>query len=253
LWHSIDRFWIPLVGQIIVKPRWFSPAVTGLWVQAAHDGRNLSLRVSWNDRSNSPDPEWAEWRARIAEVMEPHEGDAAAADAPDALAVWFPRHIPAGMERPYFFMGNARDPVYLWRWQSPGEATEMQGRGPGILSALPTGNGLAAQSVFEDGQWRVLFHRPLTVMDSANAIALRVGQPIPVAFFASDGDNAEDGTRGSLSTWYFVYLGEPTSNSVYLTPLVATLLTAGLGLFVVRRAQKRERERDLTRTEPAEP
>jgi hypothetical protein len=87
--------------------------------------------------------------------------------------------------------------------------------------------------------------------DSANATALTPGQPIPVAFFARDGDNAEDGTRGSLSTWYFVYLGEPTNNSVYLTPLVATLLTAGLGLLVVRRAQKRER--DATRTGPAEP
>lgn len=251
LWNEIDRFWIPLVGQIIVKPRWFSPAVTGLWVQAVHDGSRLSMRVSWNDRSNSPDPAWAEWRARTVDVMEPKEGDPPVADAPDALAVWFPRRAAAGMERPYFFMGSARDPVYLWQWQSRGETAEVLGRGPGVVERLPSGNGLAVQSVFEQGQWRVVFSRPLVPMDSANATALTTGQPIPVAFFARDGDNAEDGTRGSLSTWYFLYLGEPTNNSVYLTPLVATLLTAGLGLLVVRRAQKRER--DSNRTGRAEP
>jgi DMSO reductase family type II enzyme heme b subunit len=248
LWNDVAPFWIPLVGQIIVKPRWFSPAVTGVWVQALHDGRDLAMRVSWDDRSNSPDAGWAEWRARVMQVMEPKEADSAAtaANAGDALAIWFPRNVPAGMERPYFYMGSGREPVYVWRWQSRGPVEEMMGRGPGKLEKLPTTNGLVAQSVFDKGQWRVLFRRPLVAKDSASAITYTVGQPIPVAFFAWDADNGEQGTQGSLSTWYFVYLGEPTGKTVYATPLIATLLTAAVGVFAVRRAQRREAKQDNT-------
>ncbi|MGQ0563399.1 MAG: c-type cytochrome [Gemmatimonadota bacterium] len=251
-WHDVERFWIPLVGQIIVQPRWFAPAITGVWVQAAHNGTDLVMRVSWNDRSNSPDPAWAEWRNRITEVMEPKQGEPAA-DAPDALAVWFPRRTPTAMERPYFFMGSAREPVYVWHWQSRGPATEQQGRGPGMLTPLPRSNGLVAQSAFDQGQWRVVFRRPLLAADSANALAMTLGQPIPIAFFAWDGDNGEQATRGSLSTWYFIYLGEPTRKTVYATPLIATLLTAGLGLFAVKRAQRRERDSSEVRSGPAAP
>ena len=261
-WSAIEPSWVPLVGQIIVKPRWFSPAVTGVWVQAVHDGTDLVMRLVWDDRSNSPDPLWSEWRNRVTEVMQPKEDALAAApvesgpaageagqtlavpESPDAIAVWFPRKIPSGMERPYFFMGNTREPVYLWHWQSRGPAQEMLGRGPGSMDPLPAGNGLAAQSVFDRGQWRVTLRRPLAATDSTNALSFASGQPIPVAFFAWDGDNGEHDTKGALSTWYFVYLGEPTPKSVYTTPLIATLLTAGLGFFFVGRAQRRERERN---------
>jgi mono/diheme cytochrome c family protein len=254
-WNSVDRFWIPLAGQIIVKPRWFSPAVTGVWVQALHNGTDLSMRVSWNDRSNSPDPVWAQWRARVTEVMEPKESvaaDAAAAgpaeaagapESPDAIAIWFPRRIPSGMERPYFFMGNTRDPVYLWHWQSRGQAAEMRARGPGLMEPLAGAGSLTAHSTFDNGQWRVVFRRPIAAADSANAVTFTGGQPVPMAIFAWDGDNGEHGTRGALSTWYFVQLTEPAPASTYTTPLIATLLTAGLGVLVVGRAQRRERGR----------
>jgi mono/diheme cytochrome c family protein len=260
-WNAVERFYIPLVGQIIVKPRWFAPTVDGVWVQALHNGTDLALRILWSDPSNSPADEWADWRRRIAEVMEPKEdgtadpatqpadvggaaGPTTTTDWPDALAVQFPRRIPPGMERPYFFMGNARDPVYLWRWQSRGETvTELLGRGPGRLDPTPASNGLAGEAAFEDGQWRVVLRRSLAAQDTVNALTFATGQPIPMAVFAWDGDNTEHGTRGSISTWYFLYLEEPVAGTLYATPLLAVLLTAGLGIFAVGRAQRREQER----------
>ena len=270
-WAEVERFYVPLVGQIVVKPRWFSPSVDGVWVQALHNGQELALRLVWSDPSRSPAPEWAQWRGRILETMEPKEdvgtavtpeamppagpaavGDAAPAQAtaltgaPDMLVVQFPRRVPSGMERPYFLMGTAREPVYLWRWQSePEGAAELLGRGMARMDPLPgAGNGLAGASVFDDGQWRVVMRRPLAAADSANAITFAGQQPIPMALFAWDGDNGEAGARGAISTWYFIYLDEPTSGTVYATPVVAMLLTAGLGVFAVGRAQRRERERD---------
>ena len=252
-WTDVERFWIPLVGQIIVRPRWFAPAVTGVWVQAVHDGNDIAVRLTWNDRSQSPDPTWSEWRSRVMEVMEPHEGPgAAAADttgaaptvppAPDAIAIWFPRSPPTGMERPYFFMGNARQPVYAWQWENGTGAREALGRGPGRLETLGgEGNGLTTEAVFDNGQWSVVFRRPLAATDTENALSFPAGTAVPMAFFAWDGDNGESDTRGALSSWYFLQLTEPTPPTLYATPLIAVLLTAGIGIFAVGRAQRRER------------
>jgi hypothetical protein len=44
-----------------------------------------------------------------------------------------------------------------------------------------------------------------------------------------------------VSAWYSIYLDVPTPPSVYVAPLIAALLTAALGMLVVRRAQQRER------------
>jgi mono/diheme cytochrome c family protein len=266
-WADAERFYIPLVAQIIVQPRWFAPSVDGVWVEALHNGAELAMRFSWSDPNDSPSPEWTEWRQRVAAVMQPHEdpllapiaadvtseGDAPAAPPassgalaqgwPDALAVWFPRTVPAGMQRPYFFMGSTRDPVYVWHWQSRGEAvSERQGRGPGLLGELPASNGLDGAGEWQQGQWRVVFRRPLAAADSANALTFTTGQPIPMALFAWDGDNTETGLRGSLSTWYFVQLEEPVPITTYATPILAVLLTAAAGIFAVGRAQKREQQ-----------
>jgi hypothetical protein len=250
-WSGAVRYWVPLVGQIIVKPRWFAPAVTGVWVQALHDGSDIAMRVSWTDRSRSPDPIWADWRSRVTTVVEPHEGGAgpaaeadSLAEVPalsDALAVWFPRSPPEGMERPYFYMGSAREPVYAWHWDSRAGGREAVGRGPGQLDAAGASNGLAVDATFNDGEWSVVFRRPVAAADSVNALSFVSGQPIPMAFFAWDGDNGESGTQGAISTWYFLHLTEPTPPTVFATPILAVLLTAGLGMFAVGRAQKRER------------
>lgn len=258
-WDDVERFYIPLAGQIIRQPRWFSPSVSGVWVQALHDGRDLAVRLVWSDPSRSPSPAWADWRARVLAIMEPKEGVAAPepaaetapapatttmpaaqaepqapalARAPDAIAIQFPQRMPAGMQRPYFLMGNAREPVYVWRWRSePDQAAEMLAHGLDSMDAMPGGaNALGAESAYEEGQWRVVLRRSLVAADTSNAITFVGQQPIPMAVFAWDGDNGEEGARAAISTWYFIYLDEPTSGAVYVTPFVAMLLTAGLGV-----------------------
>ena len=251
-----------------------------MWVQAVHDGSELAVRVSWSDPSRSPAPAWSDWREAVVRTMEPKEGDAVAAaatpeptsapadasgpqqteshtqpatpatgPAPDMLVLQFPRRVPTGMDRPYFLMGSAREPVYLWQWQSePEGGREMLGRGMGTMEPLPgSAASLTSQAVHDQGQWRVVFRRSIAVTDTANAISFPTRQAVPMAVFAWDGDNGEEGTRGAVSTWYFIYLDEPTSGTVYATPVLAMLLTAGLGVFAVGRAQRRERTVDASR------
>lgn len=244
-WGEAERFYIPLVGQIVVSPRWFDPRVEAVWVEALHDGSELALRVSWTDPSRSPDPRWGEWKTAVLEAMAPDEGEPVdpTAPHPDRLAVQFPTEIPEGMVRPYFLMGDGRTPVYLWQWNSDEGATEALARGMASVSPLDASGGegaLAHEAAWEDGQWRVVFRRPLASAHD-EGLTFEVGRAVPIAFSAWDGDHGETDTRRAVSSWYFVYLEEPRPATVFVAPLLATLLTAGLGLLVVTRAQKRER------------
>src|SRR5207302_7492822 len=49
-WKTVDAYWFPLVGQVIHKSRWFSPAVSGVWINAVHTADSIALRVVWDDR-----------------------------------------------------------------------------------------------------------------------------------------------------------------------------------------------------------
>jgi mono/diheme cytochrome c family protein len=242
-WDAAPSFYVPMVGQIVVSPRWFDPRVDGLWVQGLHDGRTLALRVRWSDPSRSPDASWAPWRARVGELMEPHEGTPVdpATPLPDRLAIQLPLEIPEGMDRPYFLMGDARNPVYLWQWEAGAGVTEAIARG--MTSVTPQedgGQSLELDEAWADGQWTIVARRALT-NDDEEDLQLATARAVPVAFSAWDGDNGETGTRRSVSSWYFIHLEEATPATVVVAPVLATLLTAGLGLMVVARAQRRER------------
>lgn len=263
-WAEVEPSYVPLVGQIIQEPRWFAPRVDGVFVQALHDGESVALRLVWHDPSRSPDPGWEEWWTRVVPIMGPHPGEGAAASAPadsaapadssaaatpattagpDMIVVQWPTAIPDGMERPYFLMGDEDEPVYLWHWRSEGDVGEEIARGLADWEPLSGADDGALQvdATFEDGEWRVLFRRPLAAGAVENRLAFERGRAIPMALFAWDGDNGEGGKRGAVSTWYFLYLDRPTASTTYVFPIAAALLTAALGVVVVTRAQRRSR------------
>ncbi len=265
-WDSAERYYIPLVGQIVVRPRWFAPTVDGVWVQALHDGDEIAMRFIWHDPSRSPDPRWEEWTTKIQATMAgelPEPGappdnaagappDTAAVEAapaagsgqgPDALTIQFPTTPPAGMERPYFLMGNERGPVYLWSWRGDRDGVEEQ-----VARAYPSGEplgapegGPAAADTFDQGEYRLFVRRALDAGGVENRLPFETGKAIPIALFAWDGSNGEAGTRGSISTWYFLYLDRPGSPLTIAAPILATLLTAALGAVVVMRTRRRAR------------
>lgn len=237
-WSGVETFYFPLVGQIIRKPRWFSPAVDGVWVQALHNGDTVAVRVAWHDRSQSPDTAWVAHIQRVYRNLA-QDDTVPAGLWPDQLALQFPRRIPEGMERPYFLMGSAQDPAYQWRWSSAGGGTASAGTARGLerYDPLP-GGAVAAQARFDRGEWSVVFTRALATADTSNELQFRSGRAIPVAFFAWDGSNGEHGGRMALSSWYFLALDEPTPLRVYVSPVIAVALTLGLGMLWIRRAQR---------------
>lgn len=251
-WDDIERYYIPLVGQIIVEPRWFSPTVNAVWVQAVHDGRELALRLTWHDPSRSPDPAWEEWRTRMVAVMEPHESPEPEADAPDRLTIQFPAVMPEGRDLPFFLGGDDRRPAYLWRWSSDRDGIEEAvGRGLDSVEPLPPlQDSPTASAQFEDGAWRLYVRRSLDAEAPDQRLAMPRGEPIPIAFFAQDGSSGETHHRGAISAWYFLHLDTPVAATVYTVPLTATVLTALLFVGIVVRARKTHR---AVRSAEAEP
>jgi DMSO reductase family type II enzyme heme b subunit len=160
---------------------------------------------------------------------------------PDRVAVQFPARRVEGMQRPFFLGGDRRRPVYTWRWASApdqlqvGTATGPHAFTPGDASDVTHG------AAFADGQWQLQLTRGLDASDSASAPSFAQGEAIPIAFQAADGSSGENAVRGSVSAWYAIYLDVPTPAGVFITPLVAALFTAGLGVLVVTRAQRRNR------------
>lgn len=236
-WAAVDTYYFPLVAQIIHKPRWFAPAVDGVWVQAVHNGDTVAVRVSWHDRSQSPDTAWLAHIRRVYANMS-QDDTVPAALHPDQLVLQFPRTIPSGMERPYFLMGSAQDPAYQWRWTSAGGGAASAGTARGLERFEASPGGVGAEARFDRGEWSVVFRRALATADTANELQFRTGRAIPVSFFAWDGSNGEYGGRMALSSWYFLALDEPTPLRVYVSPVIAVALTLGLGMLWIRRAQR---------------
>lgn len=242
-WVDVEAFYFPLAGQVIEAPRNFSPTVDGLWVQGLHDGTDLVLRIRWSDPSRSPDPAWDEWQNKMMLTLDLDGAEPPATDSlgeparrpADALTVQFPFEIPEGARRPYFLMGDARNPVYLWRWTS--DSGFRVGRGRGLGSVEPLDDDVTGSASWSDGQWTVVFRRALAA--GGEGLTFEEGVPIPVAFFAWDGSSMEEGKRASVSSWYYILLEQPPSRAVVITPLIAILLTGAFGLVLVRRAQSR--------------
>lgn len=248
-WRAAERQWVPLAGQIIVKPRWFAPMVDGVWVQALHDGTRLALRVSWHDPSRSPALPWDEWLGRIGQTMTDADGPIAARQGPDRVAIQFPAARGEGAELPYFLQGSARRPAHLWRWASDPEGSEEgTATGLGRFRARAGAREVTHASRYDAGEWRVQFTRALASADSA-APRFVPGETTPIGFLVADGSNGEDDVRGAVSAWYAIYLDVPTPARVYLAPVAGALLTAGLGLGVVAGAQRRARREDNTKQE----
>ena len=242
LWSGVERYYVPLVGQIIKQPRWFTPAVEGLWVQAVHDGTTLAMRVTWGDRSASPDAAWDEWLAAMAATATDVDGSPTA-QGPDRLTVQFPAQLSADLERPYFLGGDRQRPVHLWRWTSAPDRLE-EGNGAAFGQLTPRdGAQVTHLARYDQGAWQVQFTRALASTDSSQAPSFPPGVVVPMAFFAADGSHGETDARGSISAWYGVYFDVPTPPTVFIAPVVATMLTAGLGVLVIWRAQRREPRR----------
>ena len=228
-----------LVPQIIADERLFTPSNDTISARVTYDDETLAILLEWDDRTQSiPGDTDAE------AIADPNMGE-------DSVAVQFPVAIPGGVEKPYFGMGDASNPVNIWRWSSgtteePESAVLMNARGfADIVPREAAAAGLQATGTYTNGTWRVVITRPLTPVDVEADIGFEEGRFIPIAFAAWDGSNAERGSRHTLTTWYWLLLEPPGSaRPIIAALLIAALIAAGEAWWQ-RSATARRRKADV--------
>lgn len=219
-WQGAPPTTFLLVPQIIAEDRLFTPSNDTITVRAYYNDIEIALLVEWDDRTKSipgdPDAE---------AIADPDM-------TPDAVAVQFPVTVPEGMEKPYFLMGDARNPVNLWRWSSgttdtPASVTLLNGTGLKNLEE-PDVTGVSASGVYRNGTWRVVMRRPLVTQTPDADIQFTEGRFIPISFFAWDGSNGEGGTKHTMTTWYWILLA-PAGGMRPLLMALAVIALVALG------------------------
>ncbi|HSR53684.1 MAG TPA: c-type cytochrome [Acidobacteriota bacterium] len=154
----------------------------------------------------------------------------------DAIAIQFPKELPAGARKPYFLFGDAQNPVELWYAEMATKEPQLWlGRGSVSLTPDDTGEPFEFTASFEHGRWSAIFKRPRT---SRRSISFEQDEFIPVAFSTWDGYNAERGNRRGLSQWFYLYI-EPMDQPSPLYPMaqnaLAVLAILVVVVFTVRR------------------
>ena len=233
----VARF--PIVGQITEPGRAFHPPTTAVTVQAIYDAESIALLVRWHDMrpdttgKNEPSlpvpPEEEERQAQTPTGAQPAAADpfaeATAPAAPpsefsDAVSIQIPTQVPTGARKPYFIFGDAQNSVDLWFFDlARPDPLQFTGRGSADLAPNDTGD-LTGVASYDQGEWSVIFKRPLRATSGAPFIP---GQFLPVAFSVWDGFSRERGNRRGLTAWYSIYL-EPQVVPSAAGPMVRTAL-----------------------------
>jgi DMSO reductase family type II enzyme heme b subunit len=151
--------------------------VKRLRARIAHDGETLSVRLSWAD---------------------PHKDDRIA-DLDrfvDGAAVLFPL---LGDANP-LTMGDENLPVNAWLWRADrAEPFDVIARGFSTSRRRPSdSSGLVASGVHRDGEWVVVFQRPLQPADG-EFVGFAPGGPAKIAFAVWEGSNAERAGQKAVS------------------------------------------------------
>jgi mono/diheme cytochrome c family protein len=262
----VARF--PIVGQITEPGRSFYPPATSVTVQAIYDTEAIALLVRWHDMGadnmgkNGPslpvpleEEESAPGGAKPADADNPF-GDAtvaapqAAADpfaeatAPaaqasefsDAVAIQIPSQAVAGARKPYFIFGDAQNPVDLWFFDlGRPDPLQFTGRGSADVALNNTGD-LTGVASYDQGEWSVIFKRPL---EASTGAPFSPGQFMPMAFSVWDGFSRERGNRRGLTVWYSLYV-EPEVVPSAVGPMMNTaLLILAVELVVILWVRRR--------------
>jgi mono/diheme cytochrome c family protein len=247
-WQGIDRVDIRMTGQVHVPPRNQNPVITNVRVRSVYTDQEIAFHLEWDDRIKNDKhlanelserwevPDFTEtYPVLYPPSIRPHAFR-------DAAAIQFPVTIPEGPVKPHFFLGDARKPVNLWHWKADTEKPEESNAAgyakPAEVQPDET-QQLESQSVFSDGQWRVVIKRPLITEDAANDIQFVPGKMIPVAFHVWDGFSGETGLRRTISSWYFVLLEATVTPRVYVMTVTAIGLTAVVQFWLIRRIKRK--------------
>ena len=247
-WDQVPASTFRLLPNIIKEGRLFTPLNTSVTVRVLYNKSEIAFLLEFNDRTESIPG------GPILEFLE----DKSERIFPDAVALQFPKedaYSTVPVEKPLFRHGDAQHHTTIWYWNAGSVDPE---RKPGSVVFDATGpdsrlvprdnnTDMTANGEWRDGRWRVLFKRsrglvnePAAEADSGD-IVFHKGQFIPVSFANWDGNNGEQGSKHTLTPWFWLLLPkEANSALVYGAPTGTSLgffLAGSLLILGMRRGK----------------
>ncbi len=236
-WDAAPAITFRMAPNIIHEPRLFTALNDMVTVRALYNDKDIALRVDVDDRTYS---------VPGSELEQQYAMDGITATR-DAIAVQLPAELSGTPEKPYFRLGDKRNPVNLWYWQAPSVTPELP-QSSKIEDAKGQENpprpradssALSTNGAWQDGQWRVVFRRALKT-DAPRDLQFNEGVYTPIAFADWDGLMGEKDLRQSFTSWYWILL-EPEENPTRTMAIaaLAALLAAVVFILIALRARKR--------------
>lgn len=181
-WQQVPRTDLMLSSSFYQDQKLFETAVHAISAQALYNEEGVAFRLRWHDRSES--------RGNPADAV----SMALLGDRKRKWKVGSLRSWPADPEAA---------PLHLLSWSAAdGEATETVARGLPRQEGVPEtpSRRIAAASTYEDGEWLLVFSRPLEgALDGA--VTLQSGETALLGLMVWDGGNDEQGRRHASSNW----------------------------------------------------
>jgi DMSO reductase family type II enzyme heme b subunit len=275
-WGTIEAVELPLAGQIVASPRFWTPSANSVRIKSFYNKENIAFLIEWDDRTN--------------EQAETYS---------DAVAIQFPTKIPEGLKKPYFAMGDSGNGVELLHWKAFDESIltaqgaddietetdggedleeeetydddagddevateaeqeevvvaeaakeefkgffkikEMNAKGFKRLSVQPDNSqNSLGKGHWKNGKWQVMITRPIFTADKKLDVQFEKGKLIPYALAVWDGSNSEIKGQKAISSWYYLTLEMTTPKTVYVYALVAVFMAVCIQFWVVARIRR---------------
>lgn len=222
-----------LAPQIIAPERLFTPTVDSISVKSLYNDDEAAFLLMWDDRTESLPGQKASAKLAEGEVFR------------DGAAVELPIKRLEGAKRPYFGMGDARDPVRILFWQggsssAPERLSLITARGEKNISSKPAPAAFSARGLYSNGRWRVVMKGPLKALYTGLSASTEEEPLIPLAFALWDGSNGEKGSRHVFSGWHWLALkAEEGRGHALLWALVVFGLVFLAELIIARELRSR--------------
>jgi DMSO reductase family type II enzyme heme b subunit len=235
-WDTAPAMTFALAPNVIKEPRLFTSLNEMITIRALYNDDDIVMRVDVDDRTYSVPGSELEQQYALEDVTATR----------DAIAVQLPATLSGTSEKPYFRLGDRKNPVNIWSWTAPSVAPEIaeaavmkdafgQDKKPKVRA---DSSDLSATGAWKDGRWQVVFKRALTTEVPAD-FQFSEGVYTPIAFANWDGVNGEEGLRQSFTSWYWILL-EPTDNPTrtFGIALIAAALAGLLFIVIALRARR---------------
>jgi mono/diheme cytochrome c family protein len=161
---------------------------------------------------------------------QPAAGAGAASTYADAVAIQLPMALPTGIRKPYFIFGDSANAVDLWFVDlAKGVASQWVGKGSSSVELAAAGD-VTATAKYEEGQWSVIFKRPLRTDAGVSFVPDGF---VPIAFSVWDGFSNDRGNKRGLTAWFNLYVEPEQSRSATGPMLQAGLLVFALEVLIV--------------------